>query len=175
MSYVYVPHRTIFAEVKESSDELLRLIGNEPSKVVRKRLMALQLYVSGQGYNATAIANKLGAAPASVRKVFDDYREKGLKALLDAPHKGRPKGVPKAVSPETLETVRQELSQPDAPFNSYGDIQKRFEELEGKPVAYSSAHHIARHTLKAKLKRPRPSNVQKNAGREETIKKRSVC
>jgi len=133
--------------------------------------MALQLYVSGQGYNAAEIAAKLGAAPVTVKKVFAVYRASGLQALLQAPHEGRPKGVPKAVSRETLETVKQELSQPDAPFRSYGDVQKRFEELEGKPVACSSAHHIARYTLKAKLKRPRPSNVQKNAGREEAIKK----
>jgi len=117
MSYVYVPHRTIFADIKESSDELLRLISKEPSKVVRKRLMALQLYVSGQGYNAAEIASKLGAAPVTVKKVFAVYRESGLQALLQAPHEGRPKGVPKAVYRETLEIVKQELSQPDAPFS----------------------------------------------------------
>ena len=90
---------------------------------------------------------------------------------------GRPKGVPKAVSIQTLETVRQKLSQPHSSIRSFLDVQKRFEELEGKPVAYSSAHHLARCTLKAKLKRPRPSNVQKDIGkkdigREEAIKKK---
>ena len=59
--------------IKESNSELLQLIQQEDSPTVRKRLLALQSYVSGVAQSYLAIAKTLGISQKSVVSWFHLY------------------------------------------------------------------------------------------------------
>lgn len=165
-------YKTIYLQVHESVEQLNRLIGKEKHLTVRKALQILHAYASGQAVSKAQIARLVGANWRTVDDVFKRYALSGIEGLTGRRHKGRPKGKLLVVSEAVIEIVRTELADPKNNFNSYIDFQKRLVELSGKDVNYKTAYRIARFHLKAKLKKPRPSNLKKDVALEEVIKKK---
>jgi transposase len=162
---------TILLNVNEKPDELMVHLANAKTKSVHKRLMVIYLYAIGQCVNARQVMNLTSFSFRLVDSAIEIYRRQGLQGILDFKRTGKPPGRKPAVSNASLETIHEELSQPDSPHASYISIQKRFSELENREISYATARRTVRLKLKAKLKRPRPSNLRKNAAREEAIKK----
>jgi len=66
-------YNCISITIKESNTELLQLIQQENSPTVRKRLLALQSYVSGVAQSYLAIAKTLGISQKTVASWFHLY------------------------------------------------------------------------------------------------------
>jgi transposase len=132
------------------------------------------MYASGQGHSVNQIRKLVGCTAQVVKDAFDIYSQQGIESILNVKSSGRPAKSYTAVSDATLEKLEQELSQPDSPYMSYNQIQQRMSELEGKEIKYGTAWKTSTERLKTKLKRPRPYNIQKDATREEAIKKNHV-
>ena len=167
------PYTTVLIQVSESSDTLLQQSQRTNDASYRNALLVLYLVATGEGHTLTAIASKLRIARKTVKTILQTYREGSLNALKPPPPiQKSPVERVRAVPQHAIEQLRTELSNSDSSFRSYEDTRSRLEELSGHPVKYNTGYRIVKQVLKAKLKRPRPSNIKKNATREQAIKKK---
>lgn len=167
-----VKYNTLLADIKETPEQILKLLTKTSNPSANKRLLALYMYASGQGHSVNQIRKLVGCTAQVVKDAFDMYSKQGIEGVLNVKSSGRPAKSYTVISDATLEKLEQELSQPDSPYMSYKQIQERMSELEGKEIKYGTAWQAATQRLKTKLKRPRPYNIQKDAAREEAIKKK---
>lgn len=134
--------------------------------------MSLYLYKSGQGCTYKQIAALLKADRHTVSDWFKHYSEHGLTSLLALRGPGRQTGEMLVFPEEAVKQLKTELDNPENSFNGYKDVQERMSKLCGFPVKYRTVHELVSVKWKAKLKRPRPSHVKKDARAESLIKKR---
>lgn len=73
----------------------------------------------------------------------------------------KPAGRSLSIPPDTLELLKQKLSEP-AGFKSYGEIKLWLKTECNVDVDYHAVYRTVRYKLQAKLKEPRPSSTKKN-------------
>ncbi len=116
------------------------------------------------------LAQRLGRNPATITRWLQQYRQGGIKALLEV--KQSP-GKPAEIEGEMLERLQERLQQAQG-FKSYGQIVQWLEDEFGKQVKYKTVHQTVRYRLKAKLKVPRPKSMQQDEQSVNLFKKTSL-
>ena len=167
-------YNCISITINESNTELLQLIQREDNFTVRKRLLALQTYVSGVAQSYLAISKALGVSQKSVSAWFRLYEREGIEALLRRPQTGPSVGSSSVLKTSTIEAAMERLSDSETGFQSFVELQHFISEKEGKEVNYTTVYRYFRRGKGAKLKAVRPSNVKKDEDLVETIKKMRI-
>jgi transposase len=167
-------YNCISITIKETNSELLQLIQQENSPTVRKRLLALQTYVSGVAQSYLSIAKIVGVSQKSVSSWFHLYEKEGIEALLRRPQTGPAVGSSSVLKKSTIESVVARLDDPQIGFQSFVELQNFVSEKEGKAVNYTTVYRYFRKGLGAKLKAVRPSNVKKDEDMSGVIKKMRI-
>ena len=145
-------------EIHESVGELKRRFKSEQHPRRRARLPMRYLLKSGQARTRKEVAELLGVTRDTIGDWLSKYERGGISELLTfKTHPNRKLGIPESV----LERMKMKLQTP-AGFPSYKAIQAWLKAEFGLEIPYSTVHRIVRTRLKAKLKVPRPFNVDKD-------------
>ena len=144
-------YNCISITINESNTELLQLIQREDNFTVRKRLLALQTYVSGVAQSYLAISKALGVSQKSVSAWFRLYEREGIEALLRRPQTGPSVGSSSVLKTSTIEAAMERLADPQTGFQSFVELQNFVSELEGKTVNYTTVYRYFRKGMGAKL------------------------
>jgi transposase len=144
-------------EIRESADELQRLLKHERRRARQQRLHALYLLASKQAHQRSEVAALLGVNRNTVGRWLDQYHQGGIDALLAV---YIPAGKRKPLTPEQLAELEHKLEQPQG-FASYIEIRHWIAATFGVELTYNAVHKLVRYNLRAKLKVPRPSHIKK--------------
>lgn len=156
-------------ELKESPEELLKLMRKEKHPLAQARLRAFYLYRSGQLRGHRQLGQAVGYERHAVGKWFRLYREKGIGACLNVATEGRPRGS--VIQGRALEELQARLADATGYFTSYRQIHRWLKQEHGIELSYEHVHRFVRYHLGAKLKVVRKSNLRKDAAYEEKFKK----
>ena len=141
--------------IKESADEL-RLSEKEQQKAfVRDRIRFLWLLKSGRCSSQVEAGELIGLSARSSQRLWQQYRNKGLKALLTYPYQG----TPCRLTEQQRETLMAYLAEDQVQFlhQAKAYIQQHF------GVRYSTGGlHKLFERLKVKKKTGRPTNYRKD-------------
>ena len=160
---MYQPLPSITEDLDTLEDRLRR--ERDPKR--KPRLHLLVLIKSGQVTSRRQAATHLALHRNTVAAWLHRYRAGGLEALLTYKEAGAPAGQ-KTLPPAVLAQLQARLATSSG-FASYVELQQWLREEFGLDVPYTTLHGIVRYQLKAKLKRPRPSQAQKTLPRPRTL------
>lgn len=154
-------------EIEESLEELESLLRQESNPRQKERLQALYM-IKNQGISVCAIAKILGKHRSTVQRWLADYRETGIKMMLEfKTSSGRKKIIPNWA----VESLNKQLADPEIGFAGYKEIQQWLGTVLGVEAEYATVHNLVRYHLKAKLKVPRPRNCKQDKEKLEAFKK----
>ena len=153
--------------IPEDLDTLQARLRSERDPHRRPRLHLLVLLKSGQVTTRRHAATHLAVHRTTVALWLRTYRDGGLSALLTSKEAGAPAGQ-KTLPPAVFEPLKTRLATSTG-FASYLDVQRWLREEFGVEVPYKTLHGIVHYQLKAKLKRPRPSQAKKTSPRPRTL------
>ena len=114
----------------------------------------------------------VGVTRFSVSDWFKLYMNSGIEGLLNVGESGKKTGSCTIMSQNTIGTILEKLSDPDQGFKSYYEISNLASQLEGRELKYSAVRRFFVDNYGVKLKRLRPSNVKKDAHKEDLVKKK---
>lgn len=143
--------------IKESADFLLKKIKAEAEPKKRLRLQAIYLLATQQARSRLELSTLLALHRHTIKNWLKLYEQGGIEKMLDL-HK--PAGKKSSLSDEALSELKQRLSTP-AGFASYREIHQFLQTAHQVAIGYAAVHKLVRYNLKAKPKRPRPSNPKK--------------
>ncbi len=145
--------------ITEDLDTLQARLRSEREPQLRPRVHLLVLLKSGQVSTRRQAAAHLAVHRNTVALWLRTYRDGGLTALLTYKEPGAPAGQ-KSLPAAVFEHLQTRLATARG-FASYIEIQQWLREAFGLEVPYKTLHGIVHYQLKAKLKRPRPSQAKK--------------
>jgi transposase len=157
--------RVVKIDITENAEELQALLKKQHSASSKERILALYLLQSKQVETVQHLAVLLGRGRITVQRWLRQYREGGLKTLLEVKTSTGRKPIINSVVREKLV---QELSAPQG-FSSYGEIQTWLQAVMGVEASYKVVHDTVRYQLKAKLKNPRPRSTKSSVLEEKTF------
>jgi transposase len=140
--------------ITASADELQQRMRREKDGTKRQRLQALYVAASGQAAHRQEIAALLGVHRHSVAGWFAAYTAGGIEQALryQVP---RPT-VPRRLTDPALTALKATLEEP-AGCAKYNDIRTWLAAQHHVHLSYASVYALVRGELRAKPKRPRPS------------------
>jgi transposase len=141
-------------DVKESLDDLAEKLRHVETPTAKERLQVLYWLKQDNAPSISAIAKAVGKQRLAVQTWLSNYREGGVKAMLEV--KKSPGGV--RVIPQWAETALAKRLQESQGFQSYGAVQQWLAETLGVEAEYHAVYQMTRYRLKAKLKVARPQN-----------------
>jgi transposase len=154
-------------DVKESLHALIEQLRQAETATVKERLQVLYWLKQDRAPSISAIAQAVGKHRNTVQTWLSNYREGGLKAMLEI--KKSPGGV--RVIPQWAETaLAKRLQEPNHGFSSYGAVQQWLAETLGVEAEYHAVYQMTRYRLKAKLKVARPQNNKQDSEQREAFK-----
>lgn len=154
-------------EVKESKEELKKLLRTKTQASKRDRIRALYLHRTGQAENRQQMAAMLGCAESTIYRWFKIYQNQGLQGLLAV--KTSP-GRPRKINARALSDLKQQLETRTG-FDSYKEIQLWLARQHQLEIAYSTVHGTVRYRLQAKLKASRPRSSEADPQMQVNFKK----
>jgi transposase len=160
--------RPLKLEVHESADYLLKSLRQARSAAQAERLRLLWWYKTGQVTEHKGFSDRLGRSPSTITRWLKLYRDEGLAGLLE--ERTAP-GKPPRIDGDLLERLKARLDSPEG-FASYGAVQQWLEAQSGETIPYKTVHKTVRYRLGAKLKAPRPQNINQDPEAVETYKKK---
>jgi transposase len=120
-------------------------------------LPALSLLQTQQASTRGRVAQRLGVNRDTVGRWLAAYASGGIPRLLTM---AKAPGKVRLLTPAMPQALRDRLPQPQG-FASYKAIWQWLREEYGLSIAYKTVHKCIRYTLRAKLKVPRKSHIQK--------------
>jgi transposase len=115
----FLPDSFLNIEIKESVQELKKLIHNQRQGRQQERISALYLLKSHQAETSLQVANLIGQDYSTIKRWLKNYRQGGIAQLLKIKHGGgRSLSIPTSV----LKALEQRLEEPQG-FDSYQAIQ----------------------------------------------------
>lgn len=152
--------------VKESADEIRRLLAGAPAHL-RSRLKMLQQLSRGV-FSIDVLAAKVGASRNSVAAWKRLYKNNGVEALLADQRGGDYRSSIDAAGKQKLEA---KLSDPNDAFTSFGQAQVWIKENLGIEMNYHAVNKYLKRNFGAKLKVGRKSHVKKDEAAVAVFKK----
>lgn len=150
--------------IKETLQELLKREKEQDKGFVRDRIRFLRLLKSGQCVTQTQAGELVGLQPRSSQRLWQQYREGGLQALLAYPFQGTCCRLTEKQIAELLAYLAKDQVQFLHEARDY--IQKHF----GVPYSMGGLHKLFER-LKVKKKTGRPSNYRKDEKGAKSFKK----
>lgn len=157
-------------QVKESSESLLNRIRGSRNVEEKDKLRLLKLIVDNEVSEIQEAANKLFRHRNTVSNWLNKYRKGGIKELIKVNKRGKHLGYLKYLNKKQLSRLKEELNNTEG-FNSYKEIQIWIKKELKVDIPYDTMWNLVRKRLKAKLKTPRPVNINKDLVKEEAFKK----
>ncbi len=145
-------------EIRESVDELQRMLKQERRHACQQRLHALYLLASKQAHQRREVAALLGVNRNTVGRWLHHYRRGGIDTLLAV---YIPPGKRKPLTPDQLAKFQCALERPQG-FASYDEVRHWIATTFDVELTYNAVHKLVRYKLRAKLKVPRPSHIKKS-------------
>jgi transposase len=145
-------------EIKETVDELEKLIKQASDIKVRERLQALYLLKSGQVTTLKALSKILLKDTATLYRWLKQYKERGLSKFLNI---YEPKGKASSIPPHIIEKLRERLQNSQG-FDSYQEIQDWLKTEYQIEVGYFVVYRVVRRLLQAKPKAPRSKSAKQD-------------
>lgn len=162
-------------DVKESLDDLAEKLRHVETPTAKERLQVLYWLKQDKAPSISAIAKAVGKHRNTVQTWLSNYREGGVKAMLEV--KKSPGGV--RVIPQWAETALAKRLQESQGFQSYGAVQQWLAETLGVEAEYHAVYQMTRYRLKAKLKVARPQNYKQDSVQrtvfKQTLRATSGC
>ena len=152
-------------DVKESLDDLAEKLRHVETPTAKERLQVLYWLKQDNAPSISAIAKAVGKHRNTVQTWLSNYREGGVKAMLEV--KKSPGGV--RVIPQWAENALAKRLQESNGFQSYYAVQQWLAETLGIEAEYHAVYQMTRYRLKAKLKVARPQNCQQNSEQREAL------
>lgn len=152
--------------IKESETKLRGLEKAQTKALLRDRMRFLRLLKSGECTSLAMAGKPLGLKLGACEKLWRQYREEGLRGLLDYPFKGY-RGKLTSAQQQTLE---QELHQ--GSFRGLKESCQYVEENFQTHYTLPGMHYVLKR-LKVKKKTARPTHFQKSEAGEKRFKKKS--
>jgi transposase len=155
-------------EIKESEEELYKMLSEQKTASGKERVQALYLLKSKQVKSIAELSKILARKRITLQRWLRLYREGGINNLL---LERKSTGRPPIITKEVREKLEKELEQPEG-FKSYEEIRRHLEAVEGIEVSYKVVHDTVHYQMKAKLKVPRPVGIKHDPEAEEEFKKK---
>lgn len=143
--------------IKESADFLLKKIKTEAEPKKRLRLQAIYLLATKQARSRLELSTLLALHRHTIKNWLKLYEHGGIEKMLDL---HQPAGKKSSLTDETLAALKARLATPQG-FASYREIHQFLQTEHQVQIGYGAVHKLVRYNLKAKPKRPRPSNPKK--------------
>lgn len=145
--------------IKETKQELKKLISKQNDFNRRQKLKVLYLVANGKAKTRINIAEELEVNRDTVGRWLNTYEQGGIEQLMIIKKAGRKKG--QRVLPQDVYTSLQDKLNDKSGFKDYQEIINWIKEKHDLEVKYKSIHRIVYYELGAKPKVPRPSNIKK--------------
>lgn len=158
---------TVKVEIKETVDELKKLIEQADDIKVKERLQVLYLLKTGQVRTLKALSQLLIKDTSTLYRWLRQYKAGGLAQLLEIYEAS---GKPASIPADIVEKLKLRLKDPSG-FNSYKEIQEWLKSEHQLEVGYFVVYRLVRQVLKAKLKVPRPTSAKKNEAAAQQFKR----
>ena len=159
--------RPLSITITESREELEQRLQHETEARQQERLQMLYWLKRGLVKSRQEIAQLLNRDDSTVTRWLNDYREGGIRQLLEI--KTAP-GAARVIPPEVMEQLQARLAEPTG-FPSYKAIWQWLRQECHIEVEYKTVYRIVRYELNAKLKVPRPRHHKQAPGAVEQFKK----
>ena len=153
-------------DVKESLDDLAEKLRHVETSTAKERLQVLYWLKQDNAPSISAIAKAVGKHRNTVQTWLSNYREGGVKAMLEV--KKPPGGI--RVIPQWAERALAKRLQESQGFQSYGAVQQWLAETLGVEAEYHAVYQMTRYRLKAKLKVARPQNYKQDSEQRAAFK-----
>jgi transposase len=150
--------RKAMPTITESAAELQQRMQRATDGKTRPRWHALYLVASGQAKHRQDIAALLGVHRHSVAAWLKAYAAGGLAHALR--YRVSPPPVHRQMTDTAFAALQDKLKDPRG-FAGYDHIRVWLAEEHQVTLAYGRVHALVRYTLRAKPKRPRPSQAKK--------------
>lgn len=154
-------------EIRETTAELEELIQEQSNPNLKERLQVLYLLQLPNAMSVSAVAKVIGRHRGSVQRWLSQYRDTGLKGLLE---KRQSSGRPTVIPEWAVTSLKRRLDDPEGGFGSYTQVQRWLSETLNIEAEYATVHHLVRYRLGAKLKAARPVHAKQNPEALEAFK-----
>ncbi len=166
-----VMSRSLQVEIRESAEELKRIMNEQTRAKFRERLQILYWIKSEIFHSLQELSDHLGRSKSVIVKWLKVYRTQGLIGLLQWNYHG---GRRSRMTEVMREALQRRLDDPTHGFHSYGQIQQWLLQEYEVDIPYSTVHQVVRYQLKAKLKVARPTSVHRHEEAVVSFKKTST-
>lgn len=144
-------------DIKETADELTRLMKTYADPRRHQRLHCLYLLKSQQAHTILQVAALLGVGRNAVGGWLATYKQGGCQRLLLLK---KPSGRPPTLDSATKQKLRQKLQEPQG-FAGYAAIQAWLLAECKVKITYKTLHKVVRYELQARPKVVRPTHIKK--------------
>ncbi len=158
-------------EIQETPTELEELIQQQSNPNLKERLQVLYLLQLPNAMSVSAVAKVIGRHRGSVQRWLSQYRDSGLKGLLETRQSS---GRPRVIPGWAVNRLQRRLDDPEGGFGSYTQVQQWLSETLDIEADYATVHHLVRYHLGAKLKAARPVHVKQNPEALKAFKQTSA-
>ena len=152
--------------IKETEASLWQSEKDQSKAFLRDRIRFLRLLKSGQCSSQQRAGALVGLSLRSSQRLWEQYREGGIKALLIYPYQG----LPCRLSKEQISRLKAYLAEDRVQF--LYEAKHYIREHFGLRYSLSGVHYLFRQ-LKIKKKTGRPSNHRKDEKGAKAFKKTS--
>lgn len=157
--------------IKESSDELHKLISKTQNYRVKLRLKSLLYTQSKKFKTQSELSSHLGISYSSLKYWLKQYREEGLDSFMCLKSGGNKKSL---ITLEIHNELAKRLTSSTNPFQGYWDVQRLIKDKFDESFEYNTIRtYLIRH-FKTKLKSPRKSHYKKDEQAIEAFFKTST-
>jgi transposase len=155
--------------VKETNEELKRLLKEQHKQTMRNRIIMLQrIKKSEVSLSKNELAELVGVNHNSIQKWRNLYESKGIKGLLEQTRGGKRREV--ITSPAHI-AIEKRLKSPSDAFVSFEELRRWVEEHFIPGIKYVTLNAYVKRHFGAKLKVARKSHIQKDPVAVDTFKK----
>lgn len=155
-------------EIKETLDELRKLLRVQKTASDKERIQLLYLLKSEQARTIIMAASLLGRHRVTVHKWLSRYRTGGIENLLShKPRTGRKQSIPLWAQRALAKKLQQEQG-----FESYYEICQWLSSQLGIESNYKTVHKLVHYRLGASPKVPRPFSSKQSQEKIEGFKKK---
>ena len=147
-------------EIKESVNELEKMLHQTRDASKKLRLNMLLLLKSQKSKTRVSIAKRLGVGRNTIGRWLSQYEQGGMEALLEKQFPGCPKGQ-RTLTEEVYNSLKEKLKESRG-FASYIDVRSWVKQEHGIEASYSTLYKIVRRELQAKPKVPRKSHKEQD-------------
>lgn len=144
-------------KIKETAEEIRKLLKQESEVKKQNRLQALYLIVQKEAKSRSKVAQMLGFNRNSISNWLALYEAGGLEKMLEI---HQPPGAKPKMTEAAIAEI-EEILATEKGFRTYKEIHQMVVKKHQIAIGYGGVHKLVRYKLSAKAKSPRPGNPKK--------------